>query len=38
MQLYNLPLNPSTAIVKTLFGNFTIPKMQEIALVKTKSI
>jgi len=38
MQLYNLPLNPSTAIIKTLHGNFTTPKAQELVLIKTKSI
>lgn len=38
MQLYNLPLNPSTAIIKTLYGNFTSAKAQEVVLVKTKSI
>jgi hypothetical protein len=38
MQLYNLPLNPSTAIIKTLYGNFTSLKAQELILIKTKSI
>jgi hypothetical protein len=38
MQLYNLPLNPSTAIVKTVYGNFTSPKAQEVILAKTKSL
>lgn len=38
MQLYNLPLNPSTAIIKTVYGNFTSPKAQEIIVVKTKSL
>ena len=38
MQLYNLPLNPSTAVIQTLYGNFTHPKAQEIVLLKTKSI
>jgi splicing factor 3B subunit 3 len=38
MQLYNLPLNPSTAIIKTIYGNFTSPKAQELVLIKTKSI
>lgn len=38
MQLYNLPLNPSTAIIKTVYGNFTTPKAQEIIIVKTKSL
>ena len=38
MQLYNLPLNPSTAVIKTVYGNFTHNKAQEIILVKTKSI
>lgn len=38
MQLYNLPLNPSTAIINTVFGNFSSPKAQEIILIKSKSI
>lgn len=38
MQLYNLPLSPSTAVLKTVYGNFTQPKAQELILVKTKSI
>ena len=38
MQLYHLPLNPSTAIIKTVYGNFTSPKAQEIVIVKTKSL
>ena len=38
MQLYNLPLNPSTALIKTLYGNFTAPKAQELILLKTKSL
>lgn len=38
MQLYNLPLNPSTAIIRTIYGNFTSPKAQEVILVKTKSL
>jgi hypothetical protein len=38
MQLYNLPLNPSTAIIKSVFGNFTASKSQELILAKSKSI
>ena len=38
MQLYNLPLSPSTAVIKSVYGNFTQPKAQEIVLVKTKSL
>ena len=38
MQLYNLPLNPSTAVIKTVYGNFTQSKAQEIILLKTKSL
>lgn len=38
MQLYNLPLNPSTAVIKSIYGNFTAAKAQEVVLVKTKSI
>lgn len=38
MQFYHLPLNPSTAIIKTVYGNFTSPKAQEIVIVKTKSL
>lgn len=38
LQLYNLPLNPSTTIIKSIYGNFTNQKSQELILVKTKSI
>ena len=38
MQLYHLTLNPSTDIIKTVYGNFTSPKAQEVVLVKTKSL
>lgn len=38
MKLYNLALQPSTSIIKVLYGNFSSPKEQEIILVKTKSI
>jgi ketopantoate reductase len=38
MQLYNLPLNPSTAVLRCVYGNFSAPKSQEIILVKTKSL
>ena len=33
MQLYNLPLNPSTAIIRTIYGNFTSAKAQEVILI-----
>jgi hypothetical protein len=38
LQLYNLPLNPSTTIIKAVYGNFTSAKSQELLLAKTKSI
>lgn len=38
MKLYNLALEPSTAIMKVLYGNFSNPKAQELILVKNKSI
>jgi hypothetical protein len=28
LQLYNLPLNPSTSIIKVLYGNFSNSKAQ----------
>ena len=38
MKLYNLALEPSTAVMKVLYGNFSNPKAQELILVKNKSI
>ena len=36
--MYNLALEPSTAIIKVLYGNYSNPKAQELLLVKNKSI
>lgn len=38
MKLYNLALQPSTSIMKVIYGNFSSGKEQELILVKTKSI
>jgi hypothetical protein len=38
MKLYNIALQPSTTILKAIYGNFSSAKEQEIILVKTKSI
>lgn len=38
MRLYNLTLQPSTAIIAATCGSFSAPKVQEILLAKSKSL
>lgn len=38
MRLYNLTLQPSTAVIAALCGSFTAAKTQEILLGKSKSL